>query len=179
MRTSLRITLTLVLAISGVSVAWADGRFHVPGTAYAAHFSGVPECETGKVETPAGAIERHVCAYYDERLGGGYAIEYVSLPSIPRTSEAQLILKSAAAGAAQESQSEITHESSVRIEGHPALDVVFLKRKEGSLARVRYVLVGRDLVTLSIDGGSRLHESPEAAAFLDSLRLGSPGSASP
>lgn len=179
MHSEIRIILALVLAIAAISIASADDRFHLPGTAYSAIFPGAPECEVGNVRTPAGSIERHVCAYYDKKLGGGYSMEYVPLPLNPHASNAQLILRSAAAGAAHESQSEITHEAGIQFEDFPALEVAFLKREQGSLAHVLYVLVERDLLTMSVDGGSRMHESPKAAAFLNSLRVSSPSSVSP
>ena len=143
----------------------------MPGAAYSVIFPGVPDCAVQNFETPVGSLDRHICQYYDKDVGGGYSTEYFSLPSKPQTDDPRLILKSAAAGAAQESASEITRESEILFDGYPALEVAFLTREERFLAHVLYVQVEEDVLTASVDGGSRMHESPKAAAFLNSLKV--------
>ncbi|GGK17200.1 hypothetical protein [Luteimonas terricola] len=171
MLSEIRIVITLLVATLGSPIALASDRFEVPGTHYSVSIPGTPECEVHEMDTALGSIERHVCSYYDSELGGGYSIEYFSLPVVPDQDMAQIILTATASGAAESSASEITRQSETLVDGYPALEVTFLMRDKGFFAHVRYVLVGGDLVTVSVDGGKRMHDSPTVPAFLDSLRV--------
>lgn len=163
--------LSTIMLLASISPVGASERFAIPGSSYFVNFTGSPDCAVHSVGTPAGAISRHACVYYDATLGGGYTFEYFSLPNSPEASKVQDVLRATAAGAAQATGSEITRERQMEVEGYPALEVLILTRSKGYLTRARYVLVERDLVTVSVDGGKTIHQSPDAVAFLESLDL--------
>ena len=163
--------LLLSLISAGISTGQASERFEMPGKPYSVIISGTPDCAAHQDETPIGTINRHACVYYDSGLGGGYTFEYFSLPVEPEASKAQHVLMGAATGAAQATNSEIIREREIQIDGHPALEVLLLTRSKGYLTHARYVLVGRDLIRISVDGGKRIHDSPNTPSFLESLLL--------
>lgn len=163
--------LSTIFLLAGISPVGASERFSIPGSSYSVNFSGSPDCAVHSVDTPAGSISRHACVYYDATLGGGYTLEYFSLPISPDSTKVQDLLRATAAGAAQATGSEITRERQMEVDGYPALEVLILTRTKGYLTRARYVLVERDLVTVSVDGGKTIHQSPHAVAFLESLNL--------
>ena len=168
----LRFRLLLTVFVSmGLSTACASERFAIPGSSYFVNFPGSPDCAVQSVETPAGSIRRHACVYYDANLGGGYTFEYFSIPIAPEIRNAHDVLRATAAGAAQATGSEITRERQMEIDGYPALEVLIFTKTKGYLTRARYALVGSDIVTVSVDGGKHIHQSPSAVAFLQSLTL--------
>ncbi len=169
-------TIALVAFVSATPSASASNpsgavAFQMPGTQYFVSMPGVPECKNRLVATPSGPTAWHFCAYFDSQVGRGYSIEYVVLPKAPSKEQSLLVLRAAAAGAAANSKSDVVSEEVLSISGHPSLECILVTREKGFVAKARYILIGNNLITVTVDGGPKVKDSPDTKAFLNSLRI--------
>ncbi|MCD9029011.1 hypothetical protein LDO26_12455 [Luteimonas sp. BDR2-5] len=165
--------LPLALAASMLSFPCSvnAGGFVMPGTSYSADFPGEPACEIRIVSPELRELDQRACAWFDEDLGGGYVLEVFPLPVDVDIVQPAVLLRAMVHGGAAASRSEVMREVDIEVDGLPALEAELLDRERGVLAKVVYVLGRGEVISISVDGGWRIHEADAAAVFLKSLRV--------
>ncbi len=166
----LLVGVVIAAAVVPAPLANAAG-FVMPGTTYSARFPAEPACDVRVVSADLRALDQHVCALYDNKLGGGYALEVFPLPVDGRVLAPGLLLRAMVHGAASATRSKVIREIDTRVDGFPALQADLLDRERGVLARLVYVLEHDRVIGVTVDGGSRIHDADASDAFLKSLRL--------
>ena len=140
------------------------------GKGYSAIFPGPPSCEATVQEAPGIRIPGERCSYFDEELGQGLTAEYMTFPDrIPSRAVAEQVLLASAKGAASSSDSHLVKQFSHQIGEYPALDVTFYPNKKGFVAFARYVLIGSDLIVVTVDGFKTTVAPESVSAFFESL----------
>ncbi len=164
--------LAMLLSLAAVlGHVWATDRFLMPGTSYSLEMPGTPTCMDLTKEAALVALEWRVCAYFDERVGQGYSIEYMRPRLVPDPENSKLALRGVAYGAAANSGSEVVEENLLDVDGYPALDAVIVTKQNGFTAYSRYVLIEDRLVTATLDAGGSPMTTETAIQFLGSLQV--------
>lgn len=164
-----------VLSVGGCSneAAVAAERITIPGSRFSVLMPGVATCDLSTIPAVGGNVRRHSCSYFDQVAARGYILEYVELASAPTEKESTAMLKAAVTGAAAMTESEVQQERRFSASGYPAIEATMVTPKNGFVAVVHYILVGSQLVTVSVEGGREAMQSSEVRAYLESFRISS------
>nr|WP_315467634.1 hypothetical protein [uncultured Undibacterium sp.] len=147
-----------------------DTRVALPKSTYSLDFPGPAECGSTSLQAGGLKVPKEFCSYFNKSVGHGFDADYMILPSLDPLLTAEDALKRIAAGAAASSKSRVLSESLTTVDGHPALDAVFVPVEPGYIAFLRYVLIGNHLITITADGYKSVQMPIEVERYLMSLK---------
>jgi hypothetical protein len=157
------------IPISIMIVVGLASAVNLPGSPFSVQFPIAAKCEFTLVKGRGKPIRMRSCRAMDDKSGHAYAAEYFDVSSGGAT--AQDVLLSAASRAASDAQSKLSSSNFHEVNGHTALDATLAPKAGGWITFVRYVLVDKSLVMLSVDGYRAPVRPQEVTQFFETLSV--------